>query len=446
MKKEKIILLIIALLIILMICIVGLILVLKKPEENSRIATEEIIDRPEIDSKLKRVTNRNNFYIVQSCVEKFYTYYSDIFDEKYEGYLINNEQDKAEIKAERVEKVYKMLDEEYIQHEGITLQNLESKLSKTENTSILIRDMYCTEKNERISAYFVYGTKNGTTSSKAIDFSIMIKVDLRNRTFKLLMGEQVENYYKTLENGQEIEIKEEEINDDKYNTFSYEYIAEAEYINDLFMHYKKSLRFNKEQTYNLLDDNYKNICFQNLEEYLTFIDSNYSKIASAKIEEYNKENKGSYTEYLFKDKKGNYYIFREIAPFKYTVMLDNYTISTTDFEKEYSSLMDKEKLVMNIQKFFKGINDKNYGYSYSVLSEAFKNNKYPTKNDFINYAKQNFFDENEIEYESYEKENGVYIYKIKIKDATGKNTAEKKFNIIIKLNNGTNFEMSFGQN
>jgi len=113
--------------------------------------------------------------------------------------------------------------------------------------------------------------------------------------------------------------------------------------------------------------------------------------------------------------------------------------------EKYNMTSEEKKVILNIKKFFMGIDNENYGYSYSVLSEAFKNNNYPTKNDFINYAKANFFKQNEVEYVSYKKQNDLYIYEIKLKDATGNNKEEKMFNIILKLNSGTDFEMSFGQ-
>ena len=157
------------------------------------------------------------------------------------------------------------------------------------------------------------------------------------------------------------------------------------------------------------------------------------------------EKKDDYTQYILIDNKGNNYILKETTPFQYVIILDNYTIPTSQFIEEYNKQTDQGKVVLNIKRFFMGIDDKNYGYSYSVLSESFKNNKYPTKNEFINYAKQNFFEKNEIEYITYEKENGVDIYKIKVKDAFGKSSDEKTLNMILRLKNGTDFEMSFGE-
>ena len=92
-----------------------------------------------------------------------------------------------------------------------------------------------------------------------------------------------------------------------------------------------------------------------------------------------------------------------------------------------------------------GIDDKNYGYSYSVLSEGFRNNYFANKEDFISYAKQNFFEKNKIEYLSYEQEKGLNIHKIKLTDETGINQEERVFNMIVKLNDNAEFEMSFSK-
>ena len=443
MKKEKIIILAIVVLILMILGIVGAIMILNNKNENQKIAAREEFFSETIEKTLQQVTERNNFYIVQSCVEKFYTYYSEIYDEEYEGYLINSEEDKQNVKNKRIEKVFKMLDEEYINKTEMTLENFTSKMPKIKNTTLIINDMYYQRLDEINSVYFVYGIKNGTINSEAEEIKVMLRLDSKNKTFKIILGELVESYYNKLTNGEQIEIQE--IADEIYNTYSYEHITENDYINDLFNHYKKTMRINKEYTYNLLDEEYKTLCFEDQGAYLSYLDENYSKIVSARIEEYLKEEKEDYTEYIFKDKKGNYYIFKEKGPFNYTVIPDNYVIPTEDFAGQYKILTNNEKAVLNIEKFFMGINDKNYAYSYSVLAESFKNAKYSTKNDFINYVKGTLFEKNEINYLEYEEQNGLYIYKIKILDANGNSTDEKFFNMIVKLNSGTNFEISFGE-
>lgn len=421
---------------------------------QAKLVKEDLETFPEVSDMqidiaktLQPVKNRNNFYTIKTCIGKFYTYYSDIFKNVTDGYLIEPEPgsiNEEKIKNDRANKVYKLLDEEYISYKGITVDNLGMKLPEVGDITININNMYFIEKEDAIAIYVAYGNKEDSLTSELTDFSIMLKVDMANKTYKVLLEDYIDTYYKDLKIGNTIEIKDEEIKNDTYNIFSLRTVTDQEYVNDLFKNYKDNLKASKEQAYNLLDEEYKDKCFDNKEDYLSYVSTNYSRIVTAKLDTYNKEEKGEHIQYLFKDINENYYVFKETAPFQYTVMLDNYTIPTDDFIKEYNSSTEVEKVILNIKRFFMGIDDKNYGYSYSVLSEAFRNNKYQTKADFVNYAKQNFFEENEIEYTSYEKENGLYIYKIKIKDATGKSSEVREFNMILKLNSGTDFEMSFG--
>ena len=448
LKIKRIIIVLVIICVVMVIALIALMQYLNY-DSIDNIPYEELIDsNVEIDKTVQTVNNRNNYYIVKGCVERFYTYYNEMFEDPLEGYLIKPEQgtvDTEKLKKESIEKVYSALDEEYIQYKGITLDNVSTKLSKIGDVSIHIKNMYVVEKTETISAYFVYGTLK--ENSKYNNFSMMIKLDRKNNTYKVLLGDYLEEHYKDIKINETLEFNSnEEIQKNNYNSINYEHISDEEYINDLFTHYKNSLRQNRENTYSLVEETYKQKCFDNQEEYLKYLDENYTKIITAKLEGYNKNKNGSYTEYLFKDSKENYYIFRETAPFQYTVMLDNYVIPTEDFTEEYNRSSEVEKVILNIKKFFMGIDDKNYGYSYSMLSESFKSSKYSSKTEFINYVKQNFFEQNEIEYIKYKKENGLYIYEIKVKDATGSSTDEKAFNMIVKLKNGTDFEMSFGTN
>lgn len=447
MKLKKLII-ILSILATIALCILLVLLNYQKKNKNNEnmLAAESIETPVVIKEQIQEVNVRNDFYVVQNCISKFYTYYSDIFKDPLEGYIIKPETiDNTKIQKDRIDKVYKLLDDKYLEYKGITLDNLSNKLSKIGDITININKMYVIEKESGISIYFVYGNKKDTLEQKITDFSAMVKIDMKNRTYKILLDDYVKNNYENIEIGQHIEITEDEIKNEIYNTFTYQYITDEEYINDLFLNFKNNLRVSKEQTYDLLDDEYKKQCFSNIEEYLSYINENYYKILTAKLDTYSKENNKEYTQYTFKDTKENYYIFKEIAPFKYTVMLDNYSIPGEDFQEEYNMLSKDKKVILNIKRFFMGIDNKNYGYSYSVLSENFRNNKFASKEDFINYAKQNFFDENEIKYISFKEENGIFIYEIILTDATGKNSEERTFNMIMKLNSETNFEMSFSK-
>lgn len=445
MKKGKLLISTIIVLVILICCIIVGILVLQESKEEEITGTPEYRVEIEKDNHLKRVTSRNNFYIAKKCAEKFYTYYSDIYKDPLDGYWIKPESiDEEKIKTERKENLYGILDEKYLEYRGITKENLESNFPEIGSISINVQDIYYAEGEKNVTIYFVYGIKQDLTSLEKTNFCIAVKVDSPNRTFKVLPEDYVEKFYKDYGIGQEVQIDEESIENNGYNKFAYQHISDVDYINDLFAHYKQSIRFNREGSYNLLDETYKNMCFEDVNDYLSYLEYNYSKISSVNLDTYTSKNKGDYTEYIFKDRKGNYYTFKETAPFKYTVILDNYTIATEDFIEEYNSLTESKKVILNVKKFFMAIDDNNYGYAYNLLSDSFKNNKYKTKASFEGFAKKNFFDKNEIEFINYEKENGLYIYKIKVLDATENSVDEKSFNIIMKLNSGTDFEMSFG--
>ena len=249
------------------ICIALIIMLIYFISSNSEnINKSNIIDEQaweptyNIDQTVQLVEIRNNFYIVKGCVENFYTCYCDIFKNPLEDYRIQPEEgtvDTEKIKNKRIEKLYKMLDEEYLSYSGITLENLSAKLPKVGSKTITIENMYYVEKDQNISAYFIYGKMKDSLDSKTTDFSMMVKIDTKNRTYKVLLGDFVEKYYKDIKIGDRIEIKDDEISNDIYNSYTYENITDEEYINDLFTHYKNSLRNNREQTYILLNEQYK---------------------------------------------------------------------------------------------------------------------------------------------------------------------------------------------
>lgn len=144
-------------------------------------------------------------------------------------------------------------------------------------------------------------------------------------------------------------------------------------------------------------------------------------------------------------KNGNYYIFDVTAVYRYTLILDTYTIDLPEFIEKYYGTEPTEKVALNIQKIFEAINNKDYNYVYGKLADGFKKNYFPTLDSFEKYAKEKFYDRNEVEYLFYEKESEEYYsYTIKISDKdTGKS---KNLKIIMQLQSGTNFVMSFNVN
>ncbi len=149
------------------------------------------------------------------------------------------------------------------------------------------------------------------------------------------------------------------------------------------------------------------------------------------------------TEYICLDQYGNYYIFTENAIMDYTVILDTYTIDLPEFTEKYDNGTEQQKVALNIDKFMQSINAKDYKYAYGCLADSFKNNYFKTQEEFENYARENFYESNTVGYNEFNTQGDVYTYSVILTD---KNTGEQKTKtFIMRLGEGTNFEMSFNR-
>ena len=157
---------------------------------------------------------------------------------------------------------------------------------------------------------------------------------------------------------------------------------------------------------------------------------------------YNKKEVNGKTEYICLDEKGKYYIFTKDNIVNYNVILDTYTIDLPEFLEKYNSNKGEIKVGLNLQKIFDAIKNEDYKFVYNKLDETFRKNNFKTEEDFVKYAEQNFAN-CEFKYSSCEKTNTLYVAKVKITKNNGE-TKAKEF--IMKLQEGTDFVMSFNVN
>ena len=437
---------------LVIICIIILILILVISKQSKPNEQEE----PEVEIHESDISE--DFIKEMDVVEDYRTFFSV---EK----MLNNYIKEAYNKNEEV--VYSLLDSQYIQENTITKANVLNKLidySKY-NSEAIIRKMY-EQTNEKNAIYYI----KCIFEKQENEFYFILCKDELNFTYSVKPINK-ETFEKETQNAnQELARKEIEKND--YNTAINVNPTEREIIITYFEHLLENALNYPEYLYDCLTEEYKNKSFATLQEFKDYIETKreiFETYGTGKLKKYDEfETWDDYLDYLAKVKKldidqyqireenegnryiivdnmGNYYTIYATTPFNYTLVLGNYVIPTEDFMQDYENSNDAEKALLNIKRFFMGIDDKNYGYSYSVLSEAFKNNKYPSKEEFVNYAKQNFFEENEIKNVSYEIENGLYVYEITLADAKRPNSEGKILNVIVKLNEGTDFEMSFGE-
>ena len=164
------------------------------------------------------------------------------------------------------------------------------------------------------------------------------------------------------------------------------------------------------------------------------------------MKSYAVNNYNDYTQCVCGNITGNNYIFNAKYPMDYEVYLDTFTVDLPEFIEKYSNASEKNKVLMNIEKVKNALNTNVYGYMYSKLDETFKKNKFPNQNIFVEYMRKNLFALNKFEYTSIKQDGKLYIIEITVTDATAKNNAKRTMNVVMKLNEGTDFVMSFSFN
>lgn len=359
------------------------------------------------------------------------TYYGYDEDGKYTNIISENEIKQI---------IYNLLSENYISKNNITIDNLYSHIKTLDEQVLFVPlDISLIKDSDNIKSFIIYGiTETLTDLSMNGKIFAIVNISFEDKIFS------VEPIYGDYNSISEINLKEYENtitkNDNNFitqTTSNYEDIVK-EYMNL----YKRLAIGYSEKMYDLLDEEYRAKRFGSLEEFKNYIEKNKRKIIGLRVEQYNVTYNDEYTQYICIDQYENYYIFREKAVLDYSVILDTYTIDLPEFIEKYESATAQEKVALNLEKVIEAINEQDYKYVYNKLNETFKKNNFSTLEKFETYMKENFYEENEASYLSFNKISETYTYSVKIKDAESKKYKTKNF--VMKLGEGTEFEMSFG--
>ena len=430
MKSKKFILILIVLLILLLIAMVILLKCFKVREEKYVADPPIEIPQREIETNLSKVTNVSNYYAVKSCVDKFYTYYAMSFE--------NNSYS---------ENLYNILDTEYLTFKNITKDNILKQLPKINNSVIDIENMYVSEEQNDMYIYIVDGALRETITSQITNFRIMINIDSSNRTFSVLLDDYIKSKYPKLNLNDKLTVNVSSIPiKGTDNLYEFNNISESTYVSDLFSKYKEEILFNTNFAYDNLDEEYRNKRFGSLEEFNKYVKSNVKNNVTMKVSKYNKTVNDGITQYVCLDQNGREYIFKETAVMDYKMILDTYTIDLPEFVEKYNNAQDNQKVLMNIQKVFEAINAGDYKYVYSKLDDTFKQNNYAQLSNFEQYVKNNLYVNNTVGYKDYQKNGYIYVYNIQLTDATGVNSKIIKMKVVMALQQGTDFVLSFSIN
>lgn len=372
---------------------------------------------------------------IKTCLQT----YLDYLNKNNFIYYEKNESGKYVKSSETIqeETIYKLLSENYIKNNNITINNIYNYVNviSEKNAVIPIKIDKISDESSNVQNYMVKSMVTFTNNKENYSYMyVLINIDSNNRTFSVEPVKD-ENNTKVEYNITTIENKDVNI----YNTAS---LSNQDIIKDYINNYKIFMLSDVELAYSYLNEEYKQKRFKTLDEFKKHIENNKEKIESTRVYKYTVNYLEEGTEYICQDQYGRYYIFTEKKPLDYSVMLDTYTVDISKVSEKYNSANSLEKGGYNIERCIEAINNKDYTYVYNKLYDEFKNNNYKTEESFEKVIKNKLFDTNVMKIDSTENEGNIYIYNLIIQDGTN---SEKQTNmkIIMQLKEGTDFAISF---
>lgn len=446
--KKYIIGLIVSIIIILII----LLILYNKSDSNdideNNITTGQIFAK---ENKLKKIESKYDYLNVKTALERYSYYLTNL----YYASTKNNEEEYEDIESCQ-KNILGMIPDFVKEKLQIDENNIFQKIGWKEDYYVRIEEMLVSKQtiseeayNEdtNIEAYIVKGVLINKNNYNKSTFNIVILFDKINNTFYVIPQEYIINQNINFsENNNLLLYDKEKIEKNEYN---YLYMYDNEDIDkqicqDYLNLFKHNLMYDTEYVYNLFSEEYKKQRFGNYNNFINYIENEKNEINKVRLKEYQINYNSNNTEYVCKDQFGNLYIFEQTTPMEFTLKLDTYTIPTTKFKETYGNADEEKKVQMNVDKFIQMINRHDYKTSYNCISQGFKNNYFNTQEQFENYVKNTFFTYNKFNFKNItESGNNLYICVLDIEDATGKISEVRTINIIMKLNDNLDFEMSF---
>lgn len=417
--------------VIIIIIVITLLIILKTVKSDNNTVDNigpsegksDIIDIS--DSKIVEYPdNRTNSFTAKRLAEEYINY----------------------IVGERKEELLNIISNQYIQEENITISNILEKVKDTniqysQNYKLLINNLYVIKENISNEAYIVNLVFCNLENNQNYETKLIVQINLEEGTFAIIPYKYMQKLgHDKLKLNDKSNIELKTIAKNQYNVYKMTPISKNSTAERYFNIFSEYLKYDLQKSYELLDNEYRQKKFGNINNYIKYVNSNSSQEIGLKL--YKAYTYNNVTQYICVDNNDRYYIFNEKGILNFDVILDTYTIDLPEFTEKYTKASDEEKVLLNIQKCFTAINDKDYNYVYNKLDSTFKANNFKTLADFEKYINANFFDKNETSASNAKKQGNIYMYDIKIKNKDNTSSITKTF--VMKLNEGTDFVMSFG--
>lgn len=432
----------------ILIFMIGITLFQKKEEEQEQ---KEILDqgnRVPTSYEKEILTEHSTFFSVADCIQKYFNNLSlnteEISSTPVPGSKMRSattiyaENQDITDEDSKKEAVYNLLNTNYVEQNHITNNNILDKIEDKEQVEFIPMKMYQKLGNYK-SQYAVYGKTKEIESQEEKEVYFIVNVDKTNEAFNIIPVD-----YNQYEDVNDIPLKEkdEPIEQNKNNLFSYRIMQENEIAQKYFTYYKKLMQENPDMAYDLLNEEYRNKRFGSVEEFKNYIHNNQEEIKGYLAREYEANQIENGTEYICMDQYQHYYIFEVTAVMQFTVKLDNYTVESEEVKQKYETATEKRKVEMNVDKWILMLNYRDYHAAYEVLDETFREQYFEDEGKFETYMRRRFPDYYGLNLSNYSEEAGVSIQEILLTDVRAKKAMVLPETIIMKLTDD-GFKMSF---
>lgn len=439
---------------IIIVCVVVIlliILILNLTKNEDSLSEDNTIEYKEeyastIGKTFRKIDDFSMYYTAKNIIKNYITYFENVnSDVTVEVGRV--EMTEKEIRDYQIQEGIKaidcLFDKEYKESKNIDRNEIISFVAQYKNNNstnsykIEFDEIYIAEITDDKKVLLVYSKVNNK------DFNCMIKVDLMNKRYSIFYEDFMKKEKYTKDRTDEVKLDDSNIEQNDYNTFIYSSSNNQSIAIQYFSDLKEKMKNDRKMLYDILDKEYKEKRFDNYEKFYNYLNNLNERIDRLDISKF------KFLDNRIKiiDNYNNMYTF-EIGDFmKYSIVMDDYTIEDNEFNEIYDKLSDANKVSVNIEKFIKMLNLKDYESAYKLLDSNFKKNNYPSIEAFKKYVEKNLFDYSKITTVNNSNKTGnYYITSLDLEDGESENIRKKQITIIMQLLEGTDFVMSFSMN
>lgn len=450
MDKKKFVPIVVGLVVLLIILMVAIVALKNNSTGEEEETVEETVIEEEEESYFELIDDYQTYYTVKNILSNYTTYIKEINGDTYMDAArvgLTQEELESTMQEEGLTAIKNILDEEYISDMQISDSEIIEKQAQYTKVgdyseeavyNIIISSAYTAKLSSKVELILVNAMIDET------DFTVMIKMDTTNGTYSMFYDDYLTKYgYDENTTEEELQINSSNIEANNYNLYTEATITEEYLATQYYSEYKSNMLYNTEQAYYLLDEEYREAKYGSYEAFASYVSENEQTILTSNIEAYQINETDEGREYVCIDQNGKYYVFIESSVSSFDVVLDIYTIDLPSFKEQYNSADDPDKAGLNLQKIVDAINDGGYEYIYSKLDETFKQNNFPTIEEFETYIQSTFYSSNDVEFSNYRNSSDLHIFDATFTDEDNAENGEITKTFILQLEDGTDFRFSF---